>query len=147
MKIPEFVFPLINFAMGLLLKSPLHWIMSKSVLLVTFTGRISGKTFTTPVRFVRDGNVIRAFSSPAANWWKNLRGGADVSITINGKPLPRRGIVLEVDDDTKMRMVVSYLTAFPTDGAYHGIKARRNRPLPLDAIRATLDDIAVIEFR
>ena len=39
----------------LLLRSPLRVAMSNSTMLLTFTGRKSGRTYTTPVNYVRDG--------------------------------------------------------------------------------------------
>lgn len=147
MRIPDFLFPLINFCMGVLLRSPLHMIMSHSVILVTFTGRRSGKEYTTPVRYVQDGNTIRSFSSPSAQWWRNLQGGADVTITIRGKNMQMRGTLLDVDDDTRMRLFMNYLTQYPGDGAYHGLRVRRNQPLPLDALREVLPHVAIVEFR
>ena len=41
--------PIVNRAMKFMLRSPLHSIVDKKILLVTFTGRKSGKTYTTPV--------------------------------------------------------------------------------------------------
>ncbi len=38
-----------------LLRSPLHGVMSGYTMLITFTGRRSGKEYTTPISDVRDG--------------------------------------------------------------------------------------------
>ena len=40
---------LYNPFVGALLRSPLHGFMSNSTMLLTYTGRKSGKTYTTPV--------------------------------------------------------------------------------------------------
>ena len=121
--------------------------MSGSVLLVTFTGRRSGKRFTTPVRYVKDGNTIRSFSSPAAQWWRNFEGGADVDIVIKGKAVKMRATLNEADEETRMRLVSDYLSRYPADGVYHGVKVRRNKSLPLDELRNALPDIAIVEFK
>ena len=47
-----------------LLRSPLHGVMSKRVLLVTFTGRKSGKAYTTPVSYMREGDIVFFTDSP-----------------------------------------------------------------------------------
>ena len=39
--------PYVNRAMKLVLRSPMHGLVSKTVLLITFTGCKSGKTYTT----------------------------------------------------------------------------------------------------
>ena len=49
---PPWVFKwIMNPAIKLILRSPLHGLMSKRLLLITFTGRKSGKQFTTPLGY------------------------------------------------------------------------------------------------
>ena len=59
-------------------------------MLITFTGRNSGRQFTTPVRYFRDGETVRSFTSAESQWWRNLRGGADVVLRIEGRDAPYR---------------------------------------------------------
>jgi hypothetical protein len=49
--IPENVLKMINPVVIPLLKSPLHGLMSADVMLVTLTGRRSGRTYTRPVSY------------------------------------------------------------------------------------------------
>ena len=145
MRIPDAFFPFINFAMKLLLRSPLHFIFSSHILLITFKGRKTGRTFTTPVRYLRAGDTVRLFSSPQANWWKNLRGGADVSVRIRGDELKCRATVLATDDVTKLRIFRSYLESFPGDAVYHGLKPSRRSPHAEETLRAILHEVAITE--
>ncbi len=145
MRIPDAFFPLINFAMKMLLRSPLHFFVSSHILLITFRGRRTGRSFTTPVRYVREGSIVRLFSSPQANWWKNLRGGVAVSVTIKGKVIDCQATVLETDEDTKLRSFRTYLERFPGDAAYHGLKPSRRNPHSEETLRGVLDDVAITE--
>src|SRR5262249_17743027 len=52
MRLPEPLFVVINPVIRALLRSPVHGLMSKSLMLITFTGRKSGRRYTTPVRYV-----------------------------------------------------------------------------------------------
>ena len=74
-----------NSLVKLILRSPVHGVLSKGVLLITYTGRKSGKQYSTPASYVRDGDVILVFSNPERQWWKNLRGGAPVIVLIRGR--------------------------------------------------------------
>ena len=56
--------------------------MSRNVLLLEFRGRNSGKTFRTPVGYVRDGDRIVIVTSPTYQWWKNVVGGAPVRVRV-----------------------------------------------------------------
>lgn len=67
-----------------LLRSPLHVFVSRVYLLITFTGRKSGKTYTTPVQYAQDGDTLHIITSEGYTWWKNLRGGAEVQIHLRG---------------------------------------------------------------
>lgn len=67
-----------------LLRSPFHSALSNNLMLLTFTGRKSGKQFTAPVTYShgQDGTIIVFSSNP---WSKNLIGGAPVSMLIQRK--------------------------------------------------------------
>jgi len=75
--------PFVNKTMKLILRSPAPWIVSKTVLLITVTGRKSGKTYTTPVDYSQDGDQVTIFTH--ANWWKNLNGGSPVTLRKIGR--------------------------------------------------------------
>jgi len=59
-----------------LLRSPLHGLLSKSVMLITYAGRKSGKEYTAPVSYVRHDGALLIVASREHAWWRNLRGGA-----------------------------------------------------------------------
>jgi deazaflavin-dependent oxidoreductase (nitroreductase family) len=76
-----------NPIMRFILSGPLHGIMSKSVLLITYTGRKSGKTFTTPVQYVESNQEIWIMVGfpEKKHWWRNLLGGVPVKLYLRGK--------------------------------------------------------------
>jgi F420H(2)-dependent quinone reductase len=73
----------INQTVKILLRSPLHVLMSHQTMLLTLQGRKTGKTYTVVVTYVQDGKMVFVLSR--ANWWKNLRGGAQVLLQLRGK--------------------------------------------------------------
>jgi hypothetical protein len=129
MKLPEPLFKIINPTMRMLLRSPLHFFCSKSLMLITFTGRRSNKQFTTPVRYIRTENRIRCFTSSENQWWRNLRDGADVILRIEGKDAHYHAIAI-FDDPARVRQgLEDYLKVFPQDAAYHDIRLTRDKGL------------------
>ncbi len=104
---PRFMIKLMNPLMKALLSSPFHGRVSKSLMLLSFTGRKSGKRFTTPVGYLRQGSTILVFSHSA--WWKNLIGGAPVSMRIQGQTIP--GLAKPVDDPLEIKSMVRDLIA------------------------------------
>lgn len=105
--LPEFMFKLINPMMKALLNSPFHGGVSKNLLLLTFTGRKSGKIFTTPVGYVRQGGSLTVLTHSA--WWKNLIGGVPVSVRIQGKNVT--GVGSPLDDPLEIKSAVRDLIA------------------------------------
>ncbi len=96
----------------LLLHSPLHSFMDKSTILISFTGRKSGKKYTIPVSFVRDGDNLMMISQREHSWWKNLRGGAEVTLYMQGHTLKARGEVF-TDAETVANKLLLFLRQFP----------------------------------
>ncbi|MFN8597592.1 MAG: nitroreductase family deazaflavin-dependent oxidoreductase [Anaerolineae bacterium] len=101
-----------NPVMTFLLRSPLHGLLSKNMLLITVTGRKSGKSYTTPVGYVRSGAELLIVSSPDRSWWKNLRGGAPITIHLQGSA--RMGIGTAIEDPARVaESLIEMLKAAP----------------------------------
>lgn len=69
------------------LRSPWHGVASNEIMLITVTGRKTGQQYTTPVNYVHDGDVLSVLSHAHRTWWRNLRGGAPVTIVFRGKTI------------------------------------------------------------
>lgn len=85
---PRAIFRLVNPIVKFLLRSPIGaGRMGEMVALLRLTGRKSGKMYTIPVgfhRFAEEGDhVVYLFTD--GRWWKNLRGGAPVTLRIKGR--------------------------------------------------------------
>lgn len=111
--------PWLNRTMRFLLRSPAHGLVSKSVLLITFTGRKSGKTYTTPVDYSQDGDLVSIFTHAA--WWKNLSGGAPVTLRLRGRDV--RGHAEPVADDKQAVAagLTAHLRKVPSDARYYDV--------------------------
>lgn len=73
----------LNRVMSGLLRTPLHGLVSKTIMLISFTGRRSGRVYTTPISYVRQGDMVTAFTR--SKWWRNLDGGAPVTLRIKNR--------------------------------------------------------------
>lgn len=68
-----------------LLRSPLHFLMSNKVMLITVIGRKTGKRYTTPVQYGQQANTLFVITTASYQWWKNLQGGAQVKLILQGQ--------------------------------------------------------------
>jgi deazaflavin-dependent oxidoreductase (nitroreductase family) len=105
--------------MKFVLRSPLHGMVDKTVLLITFTGRKSGKTYSTPVDYSQDGDQVYIFTH--ANWWKNLRGGAPVRLLIRGQELQGWAETVAEDKQAVAAGLMAHLHKVPGDARYYGV--------------------------
>ena len=100
-KPPRLVRNLINSVVTTVLRSQWHGMRSDKLLLLTFTGRKSGKEFTTPMRYAQEGETLRLWvvRSP---WWKNLVGEATVHVLLRGVMRTGTAEVLPEEDGVVM---------------------------------------------
>jgi len=145
MKLPEPLFAIINPMMRFMLHLPIHGLWSNCLMLITFTGRKSGRTFTTPVRYVEIDGVVRCFTSSENQWWRNLRGGADVVLRVKGEDRPYRAIAIENDPQQVRKWLVYYLGLFPQDAVYHEIKFNRDKTLVEEDLERASHNAIVVE--
>ena len=76
-----------NDFMSWVLRSPFHSMLSNGMMLITVTGRKTGKTYTTPVGFYEDDGYLWVITSRDRTWWRNLQGGAAVTFLLKRKPV------------------------------------------------------------
>lgn len=76
-----------NSIMAWLLGSPLHRMLSDGMLLITVTGRKTGKKYTTPVGYYEEDGCLWVITSRDRTWWRNLRGGAEAGLLLKRKPV------------------------------------------------------------
>ncbi len=75
-----------NDLVRLVLESRLHGLMGNAML-ITLTGRKTGRQVTVPANYYRDFDVLWMITSRSRIWWRNLRHGAQVRVHLQGKDL------------------------------------------------------------
>lgn len=137
--------PSVNNAMKFVLRSPLHGIVSNTILLITFSGRKSGKTYTTPVSYSQDGDQLLVFTH--ANWWKNLRSGAPVALRIRGREY--QGVAEPVSED-KMAVAAglsAHLRKVQSDARYYHVTFDENKTPRAEEVAKAAQTVVMIRIR
>jgi hypothetical protein len=108
MPAPRAMFRIMNPLMKLMLLSPFHGGMSRRLMVLTFTGRKTGKRYATPVGFLRgkSGSIL-VFTHSA--WRNNFKQPAPVTLRIQGKDV--QGVGKLVTDPLRIQQIVSELIA------------------------------------
>src|ERR1051325_4022152 len=76
-----------NDFMSWVLCSPFHGMLSNGMMLLTVTGRKTGKKITLPVGYYPENGYLWVITSRDRTWWRNLRGGAEVDLLLKRKPI------------------------------------------------------------
>ena len=74
---------LLNPIVKFLLNSPIHWPLSHWFAILAWTGRKSGKRYSTPISHIREGDVV--WVTTGDRWWHNLGDGAPVRVRLGGR--------------------------------------------------------------
>ena len=102
-----------------LLRSPLHTTLSGNTMIITYTGRKSGKVFSTPVNYVRDGDVLWTVSLRQRTWWRSLHD-SPVTLRVRGKDVT--GVANAITDQQQVTdCLMVYLRKAPQIAQYIGV--------------------------
>jgi deazaflavin-dependent oxidoreductase (nitroreductase family) len=88
-----------------LLRSPLHGVLSRGLLLITVTGRKSGRRYTTPVEYRLEADCVTIISRQGRTWWKNITGGAPVTLHLRGRDVRGQAAILSLSDSDLQRVI------------------------------------------
>jgi deazaflavin-dependent oxidoreductase (nitroreductase family) len=96
-----------------LLRSPLHGLVGDRVMLLTVTGRRSGRSYSFPVRYAVDGRTLTVVAeADRTTWWLNLLRQAPVLVRMDGRD--RHAIAHLVWDAVEAdRAIAAYARTFP----------------------------------
>jgi deazaflavin-dependent oxidoreductase (nitroreductase family) len=84
-----------------------RWIkpLNNLFMVITTTGRKTGRQFSVPIGYVRDGDEVLAFNLGGhSNWYQNMLKNPVVTLEINGEKRQYRG--QPVDDDAGVLKVL-----------------------------------------
>ena len=105
-----------------LLRSPVHWLLSRHQMLVTIRGRRTERVYTIPVSYHEVNGRIHCFTELNNKWWHNLREGQEVEVTLRSRKLVGKPTVV-ADGSAKVGTALhDLLVAVPRDAPHSGVK-------------------------
>ena len=131
-----------NDFMAWVLRSPFHGMLSDGMMLITITGRKTGKKYTTPVGYYREGDYLWVITSHDRTWWKNLRGGAEIGLLLKRKPVTAHAEV-ELDEKAVEARMYDYVKHVPQAAKPMGIRMENGKLNEEDIARTAKDRLFV----
>lgn len=105
----------LNSVIVAVLRSPLHWLLSAGLILITVTGRRTGRRYTIPVGCQpHDGQLIVMVSKARRkNWWRNYEASGPVEVLLKGTSRAGTAEVIPTDADEFRRYAESTFRRMP----------------------------------
>ena len=137
--------PILNKTMKFILRSPLHGMVSKNLTLITFTGRKSSKTYTTPVSYYQQGNQVIIFTH--ANWWKNLQNSSPVRLRLRGREVQGLAEAVSEDKKTIANNLMTHLKNSPFDAKFYNVTMDVNGNPVRSDVEQAVQTVAMIQVQ
>ena len=139
---------ILNPLMLLILRGPFHRLLSGSLLALTVYGKKSGKPYPLVVNYTQIGQQITIIPAMAQQktWWRNLRGGGMVDLTLKGRHYHASATLIEGEHDQQAAFAAlqAQVSQFPKLAGIYGIKMdAQNQPTPQSLSNAAASTVLV----
>jgi len=131
--------------MRVVLRSPLHGLVSRGLMLLTVTGRTSGRSYTFPVQYAEDDGTLLVLAGRATtkSWWRNVREPSPVRIRLRGRDVAGTARVVQ-DPEEIARGLAAYVRRFPRSAKTLGLPPGPGAEPERDAVaRVSAENVIV----
>lgn len=123
----KYLFRFINPFVRVILKSPIHFILSHQILLFRVIGRKSKKIYEIPASYAHINDALVCVTLRENLWWKNFIEIENQDIYFKGKKINKK-ISINFSDDNFVRTKLKELIEHnPIDAFFAGVKLDRNK--------------------
>ncbi len=139
----------INPLVAAVLRSPFHWILSFGLMLITITGRRTGRQYTIPVGYQRDGHILTILVSeaPKKQWWRNFRDPAAVEVRVRGKTHSATAVLIAPTSLEFRTRTEETLRRLPWMGKVFGVAYEKGKALTDEQVETLGHQVAVVQVR
>ena len=133
----------LNRFMILMLRTPgLQRLIGRSTALLTFVGRRSGKSYTTPISYARRGEQVILTCHESRQWWRNLDSNPRVQLRLAGRELT--GLAVVADDQSALPRFSEFLQDQRMLARALGVSFENGVPDAEQAAAALQDTVVVL---
>lgn len=126
-----------------ILYSPLHRLLSGITMVINYTGRKSGKAYRLPIGYVRVGDSLLTTSFKRRTWWRNLRGGAEVILRLQGRDVKGRSEVIE-DEQGVMEGIMACINMDRKTARMFSLKPGENGQIDEESLRQAAKERVIV---
>jgi deazaflavin-dependent oxidoreductase (nitroreductase family) len=134
-----------NATVKLLLRTPgLQSWLGRSIALITWTGRRSGRRYTTPVSYYRSDAEVTLLTKRFRPWWRNFTEQPRVELRLAGETVRGRARA-SVGEEAALPRLIEFLEHNTHDAKAYGVKLGGDGRLDERDARALLPQVVVVE--
>jgi len=100
----------LNPLIAAVLRSPLHRIMSRDLLLLTYVGPKTGRSRSLPLSYVAVDERLY-LCTRSSRWWRNLGNAQPVTVVLRGRPVRAIPVVVDPRSPEALDALRAFLTA------------------------------------
>jgi deazaflavin-dependent oxidoreductase (nitroreductase family) len=140
-------FSRLNPLIGAVLRSPFHPLLSAGLVLLTVTGRRSGRRYSIPVGYQRRGDelVILVSHADRKQWWRNYRTPGPVELRLRGRHLNGEASVVAPESPHFRERLEASFRRMPWLGRQFGVRFDAKSGLSGDQLGALRTTSAVVQ--
>lgn len=138
----------VNPLVAWVLRSPLHPLLDRGLLLLRVTGHRTGRQYWIPVGYQRDGGKITVLVSkaPRKQWWRNYRVPGPADVLLRGRTLHGRAHVIPTDSTAFQDAIERTFHRLPGLSRQFGIRYDRRTGLTPAQRQAVAANAAVVSI-
>jgi len=138
--------PWFNRTITLLLRTPgIQRMLGSTLALITVTGRTTGRRYTTPVTYYRDGNTVLFVTKRFRKWWRNMIANPEVDLRLAGKRVTGEAEVF-AGDMRQLPVFIEFLEHRRRDARAYGITFEADGRVNERDARAAMPELVVVKI-
>jgi deazaflavin-dependent oxidoreductase (nitroreductase family) len=135
--------PWMNAIVSAALRVPLvRGLLGGTFAVITVTGARTGRRYSTPVQYVRDGERYVVLSQVTRRWWRNLRSRPEVELLVHGVTIG--GVAVVAEGRAARPYVEQVLTAQPRTARFYGIAVDDDGRVDPDGLDALCERVVAV---
>jgi hypothetical protein len=130
------------------LRSPLHPLLDRVLLLLRVTGRRTGRQYWIPVGYQRDADTITVLVSkaPRKQWWRNYQTPGPAEVLVHGRTLHGCAHVLPAESTELREVIERTFRRVPGLGRQFGVRYDRRTGLTPAQWRTVVANAVVVSI-
>ena len=138
---------ILNPVMRALLRSPIHRLASRTIAILHFKGRRSGRWLNTPLSYMREGDTVRLLSNRTTHWWRNLADTpTQVKLEIQGARYQGYATLYDNGGEPALEGIRKFIAAVPRDAKVYGLELDSSRQPSEASLTAKISELILVEI-